>query len=77
MKSVGSFRIQLLLEDDTWSTRYNKPKNDRYSDTSTDWTLKSLIFTVENYGVEPVYDEIETPHADMCFKNITITHSQY
>ena len=48
---MGSFRIQLLLEDDTWSTRYNIPKNDRHSDTSTDWTLKSLYFTVENYGV--------------------------
>ena len=36
MKSMGRFRIQLLLEDNTWSTRYNIPKNDRYSDTSTE-----------------------------------------
>ena len=28
-KSMGRFRIQLLLEDNTWSTRYNIPKNDR------------------------------------------------
>ena len=27
-KSMGSFRVQLLLEDNTWSTRYNIPKND-------------------------------------------------
>ena len=30
-RSLGCFRVQLLLEDNTWSTRYNFPKNDRYS----------------------------------------------
>ena len=34
-KSMGRFRIQLLLGDNTWSTRYNIPKNDRYSNAST------------------------------------------
>ena len=76
-KSMGRFRIELLLEDNTWSTRYNIPKNDRYSDSSTQWTLKNLNFTVENYGIRLVYDQIDTPHADMCFSNITITHSVY
>ena len=38
LKSMDRFRIQLLLEDNTWSTRYNIPKNDRYSETSTQWT---------------------------------------
>ena len=28
LKSKGRFRIQLLLADNTWSTRYNIPKND-------------------------------------------------
>ena len=74
-KSMGRFRIQLLLEDNTWSTRYNIPKNDRYSDSSTDWSKLSLNFTVENYGIRLIYDEIDTAHADMCFSNITITHS--
>ena len=77
LKSMGRFRIQLLLEDNTWSTRYNIPKNDQYSDTSTDWTLVNLYFTIENYGIRLVYDQIDTPHADMCFSNITITHSVY
>ena len=77
LKSMGRFRIQLLLEDDTWSTRYNIPKNDRYSDSSTDWTLVNLNFTVEKYGIKLIYDEIETPHADMCFSKTTITHSVY
>ena len=76
-KSMGRFRIELLLEDNTWSTRYNIPKNDRYSDSSAQWTLVNLNFTVENYGVRLVYDKINTPHADMCFSNITITHSVY
>ena len=75
LKSMGRFRIQLLLEDNTWSTRYNIPKNDRYSDSSTDWSKLSLNFTVENYGIRLIYDEIDTAHADMCFSNITITHS--
>ena len=76
-KSMCSFRVQLLLEDNTWSTRYNIPKNDRYSNSSTQWTLVNLNFTVENYGIRLVYDQIDTPHADMCFSNITITYSVY
>ena len=45
LRAMGRFRIQLLLEDNTWSTRYNIPKNDRYSDSSTAWTLVNLNFT--------------------------------
>ena len=77
LKSMGRFRIQLLLDDNTWSTRYNISKNDRYSATSTEWTLVNLNFTVENYGIKLIYDQIDTAHADMCFSNITITHSVY
>ena len=76
-KSMGRFRIQLLLEDNTWSTRYNIPKNDRYSNSSTQWTLVNINFTIENYGIRLIYDQIDTPHADMCFSNIPITHSVY
>ena len=74
---MGRFRIQLLLEDDTWSMRYNLRKIDRYNDSSIDWTKLSLNFTVEIYGVKLVYDEIDTAHADMCFSNTTVTHSVY
>ena len=77
LKSMGRFRIQLLLEDNTWSSGYNIPENDRYSDSSTQWTKLSLNFTQEDYGIKLIYDEIDTPHADMCFSNITITHSVY
>ena len=28
LKAMGRFRIQLVLKDNTWSTRYNIPKND-------------------------------------------------
>ena len=76
-KSMGRFRIQLLLKDSTRSTRYNIPKSDRYSDSSTQWTLVNLNFTVENYGIKLIYDQIDTPHIDMCFSIITITHSVY
>ena len=77
LKSSGRFRIQLLLEDNTWSTQYTIAKNSLYSDSSTDWTLLNLDFTVENYGIKLIYDQIDTAHADMCFSNITITHSVY
>ena len=76
-KSMGRFRIQLLLENNTWSTQYSIAKNDEYSDNSTDWTMLNLDFTVENYGIKLIYDQVDTPHADMCFSNITITHSVY
>ena len=72
---MGRFRIQLLLEGNTWSTRYNIPKKDRYSDSSTDWTNLGFNFSVENYGIKLYYDEVDSAHADMCFSKITITHS--
>ena len=75
--SKGKFIAKLLLEDNTWSTRYNILKNDRYSDSSTDWTLLTLNFIVENYGNILNFDQMDTPHADMCFSNIAITHSVY
>ena len=74
-KSMGRFRNQLLLEDNTWSTRYNIPKNDRHSDSSTDWTKLSLNFTVKIFGIKLICDEIDTAQADMYFSNFTITHS--
>ena len=77
LKSIGRYRIQILLEDNTWSTRYNIPKNDRYSDSSTQWTHVSLNFTQEKYGIKLIYDQIDTPHADMCSSDITITYSVY
>ena len=75
LKAMGRFRIQLLLENDTWSTQYTIAKNSQYSDSSPDWTLLNLNFTVENYGIKLNYDEIDSAHPDMCFSNITITHS--
>ena len=76
-KSMGRFRIQLLLEDNTWSTQYTIAKNGHYSNTSTDWKLLNLDFTLENYGIKFIYDQIDTPHADICFSIITMTHSVY
>ena len=76
-KSMGRFRIQLLLEKNTWSTQYTITKNDEYSNTSTEWKLLNLDFTVENYGIKLIYDQIDTTHADMCFSNITITHAVF
>ena len=38
LRGIGRFRIQLLLEDNTWITRYTIAKNTQYSNASTDWT---------------------------------------
>ena len=77
LKAMGRFRVQLLLAENTWSTRSNILKNDRFSDTSAEWTLVILNFTEENFGIKLIYDQIDTAHADMCFSDITITHSVY
>ena len=74
LRAMGRFRIQLLLEDNTWSTQYTIAKNSQYSDNSTDWSLLNIDFTIENYGIKLSYDQIDTAHADMSFSNITITH---
>ena len=66
-----------MLEDNTWSTQYTIAKNTQHSGKSSDWTLLNLDFTVENYGIKLIYDQIDTTHADMCFSNITLTHSVY
>ena len=77
LENMGRFRIRLLLEDNTWSTRYSIAKNDRYNDLSADWTLVSLSFTKENYGIRLYYDQIDTAHADRCFSNIILTYFVY
>ena len=72
---MGRLTIQLFLKNITWSTQCTVPENDRYNDSSTDWTLVNLKFTVEKYGIKIIYDSIDTPLADLCFSNITETHS--
>ena len=72
---MGRFRIQLLLADNTWSTLYTIPKNSQYSNTSTEWKLLNLDFTIRNYGIKLILDHIDTAHSEMRFSNITITPS--
>ena len=74
---MGRFRIQLLLDDNTWTTQYTIEKNTLFNETDSDWTLLNLDFTEEKYGIKLIYDQINSAHADMCFSNITITHSVY
>ena len=78
LKAMGRFRNQNLLADNTWSTRYNLSKKDRYRNLSNHWTLVSLNFNVENFGDNLIYDEItDSPHSDMCFSIIVISHFIY
>ena len=52
-------------------------KNDRFRNSSIDWSLVSLNFTVKIYGKKLIYDQIDTAHADNCFSRIPVTHSKY
>ena len=74
---MSRFKIQLLKDDNIWTTQYTIEKNTQYSDSATEWKLLNLDFTVKNYGIKLIYDQIDTAHADMCFSNISITHSVY
>ena len=51
LRGMGRFRIQLLLEDNSWSTIYNMPKNNQFSNRSTQWPLFDMDITQENYGI--------------------------
>ena len=75
LRGMGRFRIQILLEDDSWSTIYNINKNSQYSNGSTVWPLFDLDITQENYGVKYIYDQRPTAHSDMSFSNIILTPS--
>ena len=74
---MDRFRIQIIFEVDTWNTGFNIPKNDRCSDSSTDWTLVSLNSTIKNYGRKLIYDQVDSLLCDIYFSIITITHSVY
>ena len=75
LKKKGGFRIQLLLEDDLWTTQYTIAKNTQYTSSTAEWKLLNLDFTVENYGIKLIFIQIDTTHSDMGFSNIMITHS--
>ena len=74
LRGMGRFRIQLLLEDISWSKIYNIKKNSKYSNASTVWPFFDLDNTQESYGVKFIYDQIPTTHSDMSFSNIIFTH---
>ena len=74
---MGRFRIDLLLDNDTWENKYTIEQNSQFSDSSTEWSLLNLDFSEENYGIRLIYDRIDTAHADMSFSDITITYSVF
>ena len=74
---MGRLRIKILLDKGVWFSKYIIERNSHYSTNSTGWSLLNLDITESNYGMKVVYDEIDSALADMCFSNITITHSVY
>ena len=65
LKNMGRFRIQLLLEDGSWMTHYTIANNTQYTDSPTEWELLNLDFTIQNYGIKLIFDQIDTAHSDM------------
>ena len=39
--------------------------------------LIQFNFNIENYGMRRTYDQKDTPHADMCFRNLSVFQSVY
>ena len=74
---MGRFRIQLLIEDNTWNTQYTIAKYTQYTDTATEWSLLNIDFTIKNYGIRLIYYQTDSAHANMYFSNITITQAVY
>ena len=77
LRAMGRFRIQIITKDNIWLTIFVIAKNDQFNTLSRDWIILNLNITDENYGDKFIYDQIDSAHADMCFSNITITHSPY
>ena len=75
-RNMGKFEISILIANKVWNTIYTLEKNTNFSTLSTDWIILNLnIANQPNYGIKLVYSGINTGHADMCFSDISITHS--
>ena len=72
---MGRFRIQLLLLNGQWHSKYINAINNKYGNASSEWTSLNIDFTEKNSDNKLIYDEIDTALADMCFSNIMITNS--
>ena len=77
LRGMPRFRIQILLENDNWENKFTIDKNSQFSNSSTEWSYLNLDFTQANYGIRLIFDRINSPHADMCLSNITITHTLF
>ena len=75
LKNMGRFRIQLLLDENTWSTQYTIPKNSQNSNSSTEWKLINLYITIRNNCIKFILYHVDIARSDMCFSNKTITYS--
>ena len=75
-RNMGKFEISILIANKVWNTIYTLEKNTNFNTLSTDWIILNLnIANQPNYGIKLVYSGINTAHADMCFSDISITHS--
>ena len=72
---MGRFRFRFFLQNGQWHSKNIIAETTNYSTTSTEWSLKNLVFTETSFGFKLFFDQIDTAVADMCVSNILITHS--
>ena len=75
LRAMLRFRIQLLLPDGQWSSKYIIDKISIYGVYSTDWILLIINFTEAKYGIELVLDKVDTTYRDICLSNVLTTLS--
>ena len=51
-KGMGRLRVQLLLDDGNWTTVYTIERDADLHETSTEWSLLNLDFTIKNFGIK-------------------------
>ena len=74
---MGRIRIEFLVPNGKWFSKYVIDKNTNFNATSQGWTLLNLDFTETNYGIKLVFDQLDTALAVLCFSNVVITHPVY
>ena len=74
-RSMGKFEIQ-LLRNGVGETGYTIEKSSNLTETETERVLLNLdIISQPNYDIKLLYSQISSAHNDMCFSDISITHT--
>ena len=74
---MGRFPVLLFLPNGQRHSKIIIAEQTKYSTTSKERILLKLDFTEANFGINLIYDEIDTGLADMYFSKVKKTHSVF